>query len=419
MKQRLTQLTQSSGAWHGLIMAGATLFAGGFDYIAQVFMGRLLLPTEYIILVAVTALLQVIVQATNVIRNVVAFYTAEQTAQPESFAPIAGFVQKAWRWAWLWGSVATAVMALLSPLLARFLRIPTPWPVLAGSSLLLLLFLRPVTDGALQGIQGFVSLGAVQVVQAVLRLALAVLLIRWGWQSVGAILSLPLASAGALLVAVWALWPYFQHPRATAVPAINWNYSLQTLLGLLAFAVMVNLDALLVQRLFPAEIAGSYAPVVTLGKMNLFIPLGLGLVLFPKATQRQAAGKDPRPVLLLALAATLGPGLALTAVYFLWPAFLVGTVFGGKYANPGTVLGLVGLATTLYAGVNIWLNYALSIERPLFVYLLGGLVALQAIAMSVYHPSLQATAVIMVLAALSANFIGGITTLTLKTKGIK
>jgi hypothetical protein len=121
------------------------------------------------------------VQVTNVIRNVVAYYTAEATVGDDATARVGSVLGRSWRWAWRWGLAATALMALLSPLLARFLHIPTPWPLWAASLALLLLFLRPVTDGALQGTQHFFGLGAVQVLQSLLRL-----LLRRGAAGVGA-----------------------------------------------------------------------------------------------------------------------------------------------------------------------------------------------------------------------------------------
>lgn len=411
MKQRIQRLITSVGARQGLVMAAATLAAGGFDYVVNIIIGRMLSPAEFIIFVAVTALLQVFVHVTNVIRNVVAFYTAEFTTQSDAQIKIGAFVRQGWRWAWKWGLVGTAVMALSTPLLANLLRVTSVAPLLAGAFLLLLLFLRPVTDGALQGLQHFWGLGTVQVAQAFLRLLLAPLLIWLGWQSFGAILSLPLASSGALVLAVWFLWPYFQTGQGgTAETAVSIRYSTYTLLGLLAFALLINLDAIMVKRVFAPEIAGNYAPVVTLGKINMFIPLGIGLVLFPKTTQRQAAGRDPRPVLLLALAATLTPGFLLTALYFSFPQFLVQTIFTDVYADPGLVLGLAGLATTLYAGINIWLNYALSLERRGYVWALVGVVVLQMAGMGVWHGSLVEITAVMVAAGLLGNIAGVITT---------
>ncbi len=292
------------------------------------------------------------------------------------------------------------------------LRVDSPAPLWAASLALLLLFLRPVTDGALQGIQHFVGLGSVQMLQSFLRLLFAGLLIGLGWRAAGAVLALPLGSIVALLLAVWLLRGYFRATPPDSPPRpISWRYSIYTLIGLSAFALMANVDPIIVRRVFGDGAAAAYAPVVTLGKMNLFIPLGIGLVLFPKATQRQAAGRDARPVLLLALAATLLPGLVLTLIYWLFPGEIVRLVFGDAYADPGRLLALVGLATTLYAGVNIWVNFALSLERRATIWLLAAIVLVQIAAMLIWHERLETIALIMVAAGLLGNVAGALTTL--------
>jgi O-antigen/teichoic acid export membrane protein len=392
-----------TGAQHGLIMAAATLLAGGLDYLYNVLTGRWLDPVEFGVLVSVTALLQVAVHLTNVIRNIVAYYTADLSSRPGSQPQTGPFVRQAWRWSWRWGLVATLAAALLSPLAAPLLQLDTPRPLWAASLTLLLLFLRPVTDGALQGLQRFTGLAAVQVTQALLRLLLAALLIWQGWQAFGALLALPLASTLALLLALVWLRPQFRAGRSPLHQVVSWRYSAQTLAGLLAFALLINLDAIVVKLAFDPLTAGNYGPVVTLGKMNLFVPLAIGMVLFPKATQRQASGRDPRPVLLLALLVTLLPGLTLTTLYFLWPGPIVHTIFGDAYQNPGLVLGLIGLATTLFAALNIWLNYALSLQRPAFVAALVTVVAAQLIGLTLFHDSLTAIAAVTVAAGLAGN----------------
>lgn len=410
-RARLQSLGLTSSALQSGYLALAMIIAGGFDYVVNIVAGRQLVPTEYFVFVTVTAVLQVLVQVTNVIRNVVAYYAAEATVHTDALARVGSVLGRSWRWAWRWGLVAAGAMALLSPLLARFLRIDTAAPLLAGSLALLLLFLRPITDGTLQGIQNFFGLGSVQILQSVARLAFTFLLLWIGSQSTGVILALPLGSTVALILALALLRDYFRTPAPTTEPRpISWRYSIFTLVGLLAFALMVNIDPIVVRRLFGDAAAEAYAPVVTLGKMNLFIPLGIGLVLFPKATQRHATGRNPRPVLLLALAATLLPGLVLTALYWAFPDQIVQAVFGDAYADPGIVLGLVGLATTLYAGVNIWLNYALSLERRAFVYILAAIVIAQITAMLLFHDRLETIALIMVITGAAANLAGLIST---------
>jgi hypothetical protein len=145
--------------------------------------------------------------------------------------------------------------------------------------------------------------------------------------------------------------------------------------------------------------------------MSLFIPLALGIVLLPKATQRRASGRNPRPILLLALAATLLPGFALTIVYFLYPDFLVRTIFTSSYTSPGIVLGLANLATTLYAGLNIWLNYALSLKRLSFIYIMVGVLFLQGMGMFFFgRDSLVHMSLVMVSAGMAGNLMGFVTT---------
>jgi hypothetical protein len=137
----------------------------------------------------------------------------------------------------------------------------------------------------------------------------------------------------------------------------------------------------------------------------------MGIVLFPKATKRRASGRDPRPILLLALAATLLPGFALTGAYFLFPGSIVHSIFTSAYTNPGIVLGVANLAASLYAGLNIWLNYALSLNRPSFVYMLLGILVWQALGMFYFgRDNLLHMTLVMVSAGTAGNVAGFATT---------
>lgn len=408
---RLLRFLRSVGLRDSLVMAVTMALAGGLDYAVSVLAGRWLAPVEYGIFIAVAAVSQVLAQLTNTIRNVVAFYAAEISVKRDSSRGVGAFVQSAWRWGWKWGLLATVVMAMLSPALARTLRLPNAWPLWAATPVVLLFFVRTVTDGALQGLQKFAGFGVVQVLQSLLRLLFAAGLIWLGFQSVGAIIALPLAMASILALALWLLRPYFQDSGGAVPRQVSWHYSSHTLMGLAAFAVLANMDALFVKHFYSPGIAGNYGPVVTLAKMSLFIPLALGIVLLPKATRRRASGRNPRPILLLALAATLLPGFALTSVYFLYPEFLVRTIFTSSYTSPGIVLGLANLATTLYAGLNIWLNYALSLKRLSFIYIMVGVLVLQGMGMFFFgRDSLVHMSLVMVSAGMAGNLMGFATT---------
>lgn len=403
---RIRSLLTSADARDGVVMTTATVLAGGFDYLVLVVAGLLLSDPAAIAFLAVMNLLKIAEQVTWVIRNVVAYYTAELAVQADAPRQIGQFVRRRWRWAWRWGLLVALLFGLAAPLTNRLINANSTGAVAAAGLALLFFFVRPVTDGALQGVQNFLGLGGVVVLQAVLRFGLTAALIWTGLELVGAVLALPLASGLALLLALWLLRDYFRFPAQSAKSRISLSYSALTFGGLLAFAILVYSDAILVNRLFPEMVAAQYTPVNVLARINLFVPVALGMVLFPKATQRQALGQDARPMLLLALAATLLPGLALTAVYFLVPEWIVTLVFRGQYANPGALLGWIGLATTLFAGVNIWLNYALSLGKRPFVYLLTLIALVQIGAVLLLAHTLMTIAFVLIGAGLVANLAG-------------
>ncbi len=403
---RLKSLLRSPDTRDGFVMMAATVLAGGFDYLVLVVAGLLLSGPAAIAFLAVMNLLKIAEQVTWVIRNVVAYYTAELAVQAEAQRRIGQFVRGRWRWAWRWGLLVALLFGLAAPLTNRLINAGSTGAVLAAGLALLFFFVRPVTDGTLQGVQNFLGLGSVVMLQAVLRFGLTAVLIWAGLELVGAVLALPLASGLALLLALWLLRSYFREPMAPGSPKISFSYSALTLLGLLSFAVLVYSDAILVNRLFSETAAAQYTPVNVLARINLFVPVALGMVLFPKATQRQALGRDARPMLLLALAATFLPGLILTAVFFLVPGWIVELVFQGQYASPGLLLGWVGLATTLFAGVNIWLNYALSLGRRPFIFLLAVIALAQITAVLLLSHTLLTVAWVLLASGVAANLVG-------------
>ena len=409
MKLRLAAMLRSVGLRQSLITGFSMILAGGFDYGVNVVAGRWLEPVEYGIFISVTAILQAMLLPAIAIRVVVAFYTVELSAL-DSSSQVGAFLKRVWRWAWQWGLVAAILLAAISPPLARSLRLPNSWPLWAASLMILMLFLRESTYGVLQGSQAFTGLGLAQVIQSFLRLLFAAGLIWLGWRAAGAILAQPLGCIVALVLAVWWLRPHFKDTDKVAGRPVCWRYSARTLLGLGVFGVLTNLDALFVKHFFSPQIAGDYGPVVTLAKVSLFLPWAIGIVLLPKVMQRHAAGRDARPILLLALAGALAPGLGVTTLYVLSPGMLVRILFTGAYSNPGIVLGLASLAATLYAGLYIWLNYALSLERPAFVYALIGVLAWQGLGMYLFgRESLVHMTMIMVSASLAGNLAGFIT----------
>ncbi len=230
-----------------------------------------------------------------------------------------------------------------------------------------------------------------QLAQAGLRLPIAIWLIRAGWGALGALLALPLASAGVLFLGLGAVRDLWQPRVATGsgrLPAGVAHYSAYTAAGLIGFALLVNMDVILVRRFFDPTAAGVYGAAVILGRIVQFFPLAVIMIMFPKSAARQATERDPAGVLwpALIIVGTLCGGLTL-AYYTLAP-WITAVSVGPNYPIEGALLGTVGLGMTLMALVNVWLNYFLALERPAYVWLIGLALVVQTLLMVAFHAQL-------------------------------
>jgi O-antigen/teichoic acid export membrane protein len=379
-----------SGWQQSLFFIAALTMAFGLDYLFNLAAGRILSPEQFGIVVALAGVGQILVVGSRVIQTVVTRFVSRFLAGTAAQDQVSTFFYKAFGKALWWGLAATAVMLLLSPPLANFLQIPQVAPVLALAGATILMSLRPVVGGVLQGQQRFMHLGGVQIVQAGLRLALGILLMLMGLGAFGAMAALPLASLVALGVGLWFLRATLTRQRVPldASRPDLYRYSLYTAAGLIGFALLINMDAILVKRFFDPVVAGHYGAAVTLAKVIQFFPVAIIMVLFPKAARRQTMQRDTRVVLFPALLAVGGVCGLIALVYFLIPDWLIGFVFGPAYSVPNGVLGLLGAAMLLLSLGNVWLNFYLSVERINFVYLIWTAVVLQAGFMTMFHDAL-------------------------------
>jgi len=396
---RLQALLTQPGLRQGLVMFAATSLANVLDYAYNVVMGRLLSTDGYGVLVALQAILQIASVSLVVVRTVTARYAAEFLATKQ-LARAGSFFRGALRTVALWGAVATLLLGALSAPIARLLQIPTAAPALVMAAALLPLMIKPVVEGALQGLQRFTSLGIVQVAHAAFRLMLGVLLVRLGLDAVGALAALPAGTVGTVALGLALLggivWRRTGDSHQVTAADLT-RYTGATLVGLVSFAALVNMDALVVKHFFSPTEAGAYSMAITLGKIVIFLPAAFAMVLFPKSAERHVQRRDSSRLLRLSLAATALPCAGLAAAYFAAPDFILGVVFGAENPFTGPVLGLVALAMTGYALVNVWLNYFLSVEQAGFATLLPGVVALQFALLTLFHGSLTQVAAVVAL----------------------
>jgi glycosyltransferase involved in cell wall biosynthesis/O-antigen/teichoic acid export membrane protein len=256
-----------------------------------------------------------------------------------------------------------------------------PWAVAwlpATGSLWLLLSLQ---RGILQGLALYGPVGMSIIGEAGARIACALVLWGVGLGVAGAYLGNPLAF---VVMALWLgrvlsrrLGPSSPPAKVTtgaggARPLLglvgdNWI----PIVGLLLLAALQNVDVIVGRHQFSGDSSGSYAAAAVAAKSVVWVAIGVGLQLLPEATRRAAAGLDPRPALLRALAVLAAIATPALLIFALMPHFLMKVAFGPDLTLAADALPVLGVAMTLLAVAYLTVQYMVALGELKFVWVLG------------------------------------------------
>ena len=131
--------------------------------------------------------------------------------------------------------------------------------------------------------------------------------------------------------------------------------------------------------------AGYYASLATLGKIVFFASSPIVMVMFPLISARHENGQDSRQTLNLSLALVLFASLGITGFYFLFPQFMIKILYGVDYLAAAPYLVYFSIFLSLYALVNVLVNYYLSIKKVKIVFFPVLAALIQILLILVFH----------------------------------
>lgn len=364
------------------IMLAATVVTNGANYLYSLIMGRQLGPDLFGEFTALLGILMILSVATQSVQTVVARYVTS-VQRDHGTAGALAFCRRVLGRLTLFGVTAFIVWIPLSWPLAAVLQIDSPAPVIAAGSALILGFSLPVLWGLYQGEQRFRSLGSSMMVVAVGRLAVGIPLVALGASVTGAIGALTVSTVVAFAIAYPSLRGSVRLKERVGPPArALLAYGLPTTAGLAAWTLLTNLDVVFVKALATSTEAGYYGAAATIGKIPLFLPIALGLVIFPKAAARHAAGLDSRMLMRNTGRVVVVTSVALIALAAVAGEQALSVMFGASYTPAQELVVPVVAAMCMFALTNVMLFYYLSVDRMPFAVILFGAVVVQAIALA-------------------------------------
>ena len=282
--------------------------------------------------------------------------------------------------------------------------------VSAGYILALLLALSwiiPIFLGALQGLELFKWLVSLSVIGGALKLVFAFIFIRLGFNITGALSAFLIASLIGIIISLFPLKNFLSFKLIE--DSINFKdfflYLAPVGLSFFCFIALVNFDMVLVKYLFSPLQAGFYSLAQMLGKIFLFLPGAISIVMFPKAAGLKAKNMDTDSTLRRSLLYACSLCIIANLFYNLFPFFTL-KVLTGKVFAESVVLGrLFGISMSFFTLLFILINYFVSIKDLRFMKYLILSALLQPLAIILFHKTLILVQLILCINSILIFFI--------------
>lgn len=380
----LSKLARAS-AW---LFAG-TVGAGALGYVFQVLMGRMLSTSDYGLFSAVMAVFAIFSAPLGTLMMVISRKVSEYRAS-EDTGSIRHLYSSVNVKAGVAGAVMVALSLLFAPYLQRYLKTPTLVPLYLLGLLLSATLPTVINDAYLQALQRFSWLSASTTLRVLLRIIFSVAMVWMGWGVAGALGGAVLAAIAAAAITHFPLHPQLAAGRGKpfATAHLVFGSSVPVLVANIAFAVMTQLDMVLVNYYFPAHEAGVYAAASILGKAVMYLPGGIAVALFPMVAENHARKRSSAHLLFQAVGFTAVLCTVGASFYFFAGERLVVLLYGESYRAAGVVLRYFGFAILPMGLVLVAEYFLIAKGRVVFAYLFAAVAPLQVLAIYLWHDSL-------------------------------
>lgn len=409
---------------------GASLLQISFHWVAA----RQLSPGTY---ANVNTLLSILFMAglpVSVIQTGVATSIAELAAQGRF--DVGGDLLRRTIRGLLWPAVCCGgALVVGSPVLARHLRVEPVSAVAVTGPIVALLVLLPVWRGAAQGLRNFAVFGLSQLSEGTVRLLALGVALRFHGGATGVVGT----SLAALLAAMLTIAPALRRLSKTPglrvrVPASEGarlgddaasradvshssrspadaseafdalrRFLVPVSAALTCFALISNVDVVLVKAFFPLRVAGDYAAAAVVARAVLYISVAVTTVMLPTVAHQTAQAKKPRRVLVESLAISGLMCGTCAAVLALFATGIATAAFGVQYAGIGPLVRGYALALLPMVPLNTLINYELGRNRTAFLRVLVPLTILHVTLVYAFHAD---AAAVLGISAVSRTFSG-------------
>lgn len=384
-------------------MVVLTLVASALNYGSNILFSHVLNPAGYGELTALFALSVVLAVPTGAAQTMIAERIAVYSAGGH-MDRVRYLVRHALAHVSVIAVVVGVVYLAATPLVVSALGLRHAGVAIALTPVLVLGFIQPLGLGVLQGLERFTAYGLMLLAIAVSRIAFG---LPWAALEHGAGGALAGQAVGMLAVfcTVAFLLRRLNPGRGTgaATSGLRRKPDVRTLsasAAFIGFAVLSNIDLILAKIFLDPHDAGVYAALSTIGKVIIFLPAAIAVVMVPNAARAKVSSGSSARVLRVSALLVGGTSILAAVPAILAPHLIITVMFGSKYlAAVDGVLPMV-IAGAGFAMTYLLVVYSVAINDRRWMQLLVCAVALQIAGIAAFHGSPTQIAIVQACVAL-------------------
>ncbi len=340
-----------------IVMLVGTNSINAINYLYHVIMGRVLGPADYGELASFFSLISLLSVIPLSFGTVIIKFVAASKNDQEVTGYLKWFMKPVLITALVLG-IGTAISSFF---LAEYLNTPHIWGIILIAISFLFSLPAYLFRSILQGLIKFHLVVISLISETAIKLLAGVLLVLFGWGVMGAMTGLLLSIITGWVISYFFLRSYLNINRTEKIDKKGvLKFTFPVLIQTLAMTSLMSADLILVKHYFPSFEAGIYAAVATLGKIILFASAPVATVMFPLVTQKYARQEGYISMFILSIVATLLVVSGVIGIYFLFPKFIMGLLYGDRYLSGISLLVPYAFFTGLLSVASLYINLFLS-----------------------------------------------------------
>ncbi|MCX5696472.1 MAG: oligosaccharide flippase family protein [Candidatus Omnitrophica bacterium] len=354
---RLDSFTKNS-----LIIFLASGIGNFINLLYQWFIVRLVTPETFASLSSLLSLLAIFILPFSAFATMVTKHVSCFNAQKDQDS-LRSIWQVLARHAFFFSFIIFLPVVIFSSSISRFLYIESRASVIILGSIIFVSGIGSVISGGLQGLEKFKILAILSLIAGLLKLVSPFVLLKFFAQLEGALLGFLAPMIFGIIISIPLVWSLFKKAKPTRVNTRElYFYILPVFAASLIFLLLTNFDMVLVKHFFILQ-AQDYAVAQLFGKILLFLPGWIYLVMFARVSSLHAQKQSSKTVLKSTLLFSLLPGLLVTIIFNLFPELAFG-ILAHRHSPQIIILGRVfSFSMLIFAMVNTLFYYQLSVER--------------------------------------------------------